>query len=180
MTPPAAAERRGALDHSSGELDMETRSTPRHRVAESAHIDAAPAAVYGILADYRNGHPRILPPAFRDLQVERGGTGAGTVIRFQMRVLGQTRSVRGTVTEPAPGRVLVESYPESDTVTTFTVDPDAGGAGAVVTIETTLPGRSGLLGAVERRVVSTILRRIYAQELALLGAVAGAARPSSA
>jgi hypothetical protein len=159
---------------------MQTRSTPRYHVAASAHIDAPAPTLYGILADYRDGHPRILPPAFRDLQVERGGTGAGTIIRFQMRVLGQTRSVRGAVTEPDPGRVLVESYPESDTVTTFTVDPDARGAGATVTIETSLPGRSGLRGAVERRVVTMLLRRIYAQELALLGAAAGAARPSPA
>jgi hypothetical protein len=157
---------------------METPVTTRYRVARSARVDAPAATVYGILADYRNGHPRVLPPAFYDLQVESGGTGAGTVIRFQMRVLGQTRSVRGTVSEPEPGRVLVESYPESDTVTTFTVDPAAGGEGAEVTIETTLPGRSGVLGAIERRVVSIVLRRIYAQELAFLGAVAGAARPS--
>jgi len=160
---------------------MEPRAAPRHRVAESARVDAPAATVYGIIADYRNGHPRIIPPAyFRDLQVKRGGIGAGTIIRFEMRVLGQTRSVRGTVTEPEPGRVLVESYPESDTVTSFTVDPDRGGGGCVVTIETTLPVHAGLLGAIERRLVTRLLRRIYREELALLGAVAGAAGPARA
>ena len=57
-----------------------------HRITASARIDAAPKRVYNVIADYCNGHPRILPKQFSDLVVERGGFGAGTVIRFRMRV----------------------------------------------------------------------------------------------
>ena len=44
---------------------------------------------------------------------------AGTEIRFGMRVFGSMRTARGIVSEPQPGRVLVESYPETGDVTTF-------------------------------------------------------------
>jgi hypothetical protein len=48
----------------------------------SAVIDAPPAEVYAIFADYRNAHPQVLPkPYFGDLVVEKGGNGAGTVYR---------------------------------------------------------------------------------------------------
>ena len=56
--------------------------------------------------------------------MEQGGIGAGTVIRFQMSALGQKRTLRAEITEPEPGRVLVETYLDSNgAVTTFTVDP---------------------------------------------------------
>ena len=40
------------------------------------------------LADMRDHHPRFLPPAFSDFQVESGGVGAGTVTRFKIRPAG--------------------------------------------------------------------------------------------
>jgi hypothetical protein len=49
-------------------------------VVASAHIAAAPAQVYAIIANYREGHPRILPKEFSGLTVEQGGIGAGTII----------------------------------------------------------------------------------------------------
>ncbi len=56
----------------------------KHSFSVSALIDAPAAKVYGIIADYREGHPSILPkPFFGSIQIERGGTGAGTVISFQ-------------------------------------------------------------------------------------------------
>src|SRR5579885_1306861 len=101
---------------------------PRHTVAATAVIDAPAPAAYAVIADYRDGHPHILPrPPFVSLDVEEGGVGAGTVIRFRMRMLGTTREMRATVTEPEPGRVLVESDAAGDVVTTFTVDPVGGG-----------------------------------------------------
>jgi hypothetical protein len=57
------------------------------QVTASAEIDAPAQRVYSILADYREGHPRILPKEyFPFLQVEQGGIGAGTRLHFQMRV----------------------------------------------------------------------------------------------
>jgi hypothetical protein len=47
-------------------------------------VDAPADTVYGYIADMREHHPRFLPPAFSDLQVESGGVGAGTVTRFKL------------------------------------------------------------------------------------------------
>ena len=141
------------------------------RVSASAVVDAPPGVVYSVLADYRTGHPLILPPrTFRDLTVERGGTGAGTVISFSMRVLGVTRSFRAEVTEPEPGRTLVETTVGSGEVTTFTVDPAEDGRSSV-TITTEWTPR-GLAGFVQRLLAPPMLRRIYAEELRNLARVA--------
>jgi len=146
---------------------------PMHRVSESAIIEAPASRVYAILADCRDGHPRILPePPFHSYELESGGQGAGTVIRFQMTALGKTQAFRGIVTEPEPGRVLVESYFDSQTVTMFTVDPVGGDKQARVTFATDLEMRGGLLGSLERFFITRFLRRIYRRELQQLAAVA--------
>jgi hypothetical protein len=144
-----------------------------YRVEASAIIDAPVERVYGIVADYRGGHPRILPPKyFTGLEVERGGVGAGTVIRFGMKVLGQTRTLRAVVSEPEPGRVLVESDPAGTLVTTFTADPVDGGR-ARMTFSTVGRTPPGITGLVERWITTLVLPRIYRDELALLAKVAG-------
>src|SRR5215210_7559190 len=104
-----------------------------HASAERT-VPASAAAVYALLADYRDGHPRILPPAFSDLTVLHGGTGAGTVIRFALRLAGRKQEVEARVEEPEPGRVLSEIYPEKGAVTRFIVDP--AGDRSLVRIET--------------------------------------------
>jgi hypothetical protein len=121
--------------------------------------------VYAILADYHDGHPHILPRGyFTSLTVERGGVGEGTVIRFGMRAFGKTRETRAAVTEPEPGRVLVETALDpGGPVTTFVVEPD--GARSRVTFSTELSAPAGLAGAVERFAASRYLRRVYALEL---------------
>src|SRR4051794_9626066 len=141
-------------------------------VKASSHINAAAEVVYGIIADYRNGHPQILPRKYFEwLEVEQGGRGAGTVIRFQMRVLGQTRVLCAAVTEPEPGRVLVETDTSGDgPVTTFTVEPE--GSGSHVTFSTVMSSAGGPLGVLERFVLGRVLRHIYACELEQLGRVA--------
>src|SRR3954471_2580702 len=141
-------------------------------VKASAPVDAPAEVVYGIISDYRNGHPHILPRKYFEwLEVERGGRGEGTVIRFQMRVLGQTRVLRAAVTEPEPGRVLVETDTGGDgPVTTFTVEPE--GEGSRVTFSTELSSAGGPLGVLERFVLRRVLGRVYAAELKQLGRVA--------
>ena len=97
------------------------------RVSSSARIGAPAPAVYRLIADYRNGHPRIVPPEyFSNIVVEEGGYGAGTRITFDARMLGITQRARAWIEEPEPGRVLLERL-EVGWVTTFTVDP-AGAA----------------------------------------------------
>ena len=138
-------------------------------VSESASIAAPARKVYGIIADYRTGHPSILPKPFDRLTVEEGGVGAGTKIHVTMRVFGRMQAFRATISEPEPGRVLVErnvgTTPES--VTTFIVDAN-GDRASTVTISTELHVRRGVLGAVERFMTKRFLKPIYRRELKLL------------
>lgn len=147
---------------------------PSPHLSASALIDAPPPQVYAILADYHQGHPAILPrPPFVSLVVEAGGIGAGTRFLAHIRVLGQLQSFRGVVSEPEPGRVLVETN-NNGTVTSFTVEPRGEGRQSFVTIATTLGGRRGPLGALERWLTTRLLRPVYVQELAQLAAVSKA------
>jgi Polyketide cyclase / dehydrase and lipid transport len=137
-------------------------------IGAEARVHAPAQRVYDMIADYRNGHPRIIPPKyFTSLDVEEGGVGDGTVIRFTMRVLGSERTARARVTEPQPGRVLVETELTTGLVTTFTVAP-VGTSAADVKIETKMPQGPGIRGTVERWVAKAMLPRIYRDELALL------------
>jgi Polyketide cyclase / dehydrase and lipid transport len=145
---------------------------PRHRIEARAVIDAPSSVAYAIIADYRDGRPHILPrPPFVSLDVEEGGVGAGTAIRFQMRILGKTRTMRASITEPEPGRVLVESDAAGEVVSTFTVDP-VGENRSRVTISTDMKVRGGWLGRPERSVITRILRPVYEREIERLGTVA--------
>jgi hypothetical protein len=146
--------------------------TPRPPIAASGVVRADAARVWAILADYREGHPRILPrPPFTGLEVERGGVGAGTIIRYGLRVPGGgTRTARAEVTEPEPGRVLAETDLANGTRTTFTVEP--AGAECRVTIATTLPGRRGVLGWLEYAFAARFLHGVYQRELRLLAETA--------
>jgi len=150
-----------------------------YHYSDSARIAAPPHVVYELIADYREGHPRIIPPRyFRNLVVERGGRGAGTVITFDAHFMGTKHLMRGEVTEPEPGRRLVEAYPDRGTVTTFLVEPDATGPGSVVTISTEFRARPGVAGAIERWLTLRMVREIYREELALIAQAATAASPS--
>ena len=146
---------------------------PRHRVSAEAVVDAPAERAYAVIADYRDGHPHILPrPPFVSLDVEQGGTGAGTVIRFQMRVLGRVRTFRAAITEPEPGRVLAETDLDTGTLTTFTVVPVEDGRKSRVIITTDIGTRGGLPGRLERFLVTRLLRPVYQREIEQLGAVA--------
>lgn len=146
----------------------------RIEVSHTAVIDRPADKAYAIIADYVNGHPRILPTrVFHDLTVEEGGVGAGTVIRFATRVMGRDTWMRARITEPEPGRVLVESGLDgSDVVTTFTVDPLDGGRRAFVRIDTVWT-QGGLAGWIAQRVAPGMLRKVYAEEIGNLERVAG-------
>jgi hypothetical protein len=146
--------------------------------ASSAVIAAPPPIVYGLIADYRQGHPSILPPKyFQNLQVEEGGIGAGTRISFQMRSFGRVRWLHARVTEPEPGRQLCEIYPDTGIVTTFTVESEDDGRNSRVTIATHY-SKAGLAGWLERWLAPGFLRVVFAAELRELG-VQAKARTSS-
>lgn len=138
-------------------------------------IDAPAGQVYGHLADMRQ-HPRFLPPEFSDFQVEEGGVGAGTVTSFAVTAGGRTRTYRMRVTEPEPGRVLVESDANSSLVTTFHVEPRDDKS--LVRISTSWDGASGIGGFFERTFAPKAMRRIYLDELERLNAYARGKQPS--
>ena len=73
---------------------------------------------------------------------------------------------RAEVTEPEPGRVLVEEHRGNGTRTAFTVTPD--GAGALVRIESEYRVPNGVLGFVAGLLTQPVLRRLLAEELARL------------
>lgn len=147
----------------------------RIKVSAVAILNARPEDVYATIADYRQGHPRILPREnLYDLQVEQGGYGAGTVIRFKSRFLGVEQSFYQRVSEPEPGRVLVERDIESvqDESVTFTVTPLEGGQKSHVEISITMNASPGIKGLVERILIPSLLSPALRKELKLLEGVA--------
>jgi uncharacterized protein YndB with AHSA1/START domain len=132
-------------------------------------IDAPAGQVYGYLADMHQ-HPRFLPPAFSDFKVEEGGVGAGTVTSFAVTAGGRTRNYRMRITEPEPGRTLVESDANSSLVNAFTVESQ--GDKALVRISTSWDGAAGIGGFFERTFAPRALRRMFLDELERLNAYA--------
>jgi hypothetical protein len=128
-------------------------------------IEAPPEAVYAVLANYNESHPAILPKhAFSGLVVEQGGTGAGTVVRVTMAALGTKQELHITVSEPKPGRVLVENG--SGLTTSFAVEPAGAGRSSQVTITADATPNPGSRGWIERIVTPALLQ----DELRLLAA----------
>ena len=146
------------------------------KVKTSAVLAARAGDVYATIADYREGHPKILPKEnLYDLQVEQGGYGAGTVHRFKARILGVEQPFYQIVSEPEPGRVLVEQDIDSvqNVVTTFTVMPLGEGRKSKVEISTTMNASPGIKGFFERFFVfPVVFPSIYRKELKLLEAIA--------
>jgi hypothetical protein len=152
---------------------MPTTPQDTYVITVTRRLNAAPQRVYDTIANYYTGHPRIVPKQFRNLVVERGGIGAGTAIRFEVKMLGRTTLFRAEITEPEPGRVLVERNIEGNTaINTFIVDPGSHANEAVVTINTEMTSPGGLYGAIEKFVTKRVLAPMYEQELRLLEAAA--------
>ncbi|SRR6266571_5304009 len=146
------------------------------RFAAERHIDAPAAVIYHCLADYREHHRPggFLPPAFEQLEIGRGGVGAGTEYRIVMAAGGRRRAINTTVSEPVTGHTLVETG--SGIETTFTVEPTSGGAR--VRFET-LINDGGVQGILTRLFAARLLGRIYEDELRMLADHAKAHPPLS-
>jgi len=151
------------------------RDMAKHKIKVGKRIEAAPEKIYSIIADYENGHPNILPkPYFVKMEVEQGGIGEGTVINFQMKLLGRVQRFRAKVTEPEPGRVLVETDLNTGSVTIFTVEKQNDVQEAYVSIVTVADVRDGIMGTIEGWITAQLLRPIYEKELEQLAVLAGA------
>src|SRR5918994_3395799 len=128
-------------------------------------LDAPAEVVYHLISDYREHHRAapegFLPDAFTDLQVERGGVGAGTEIRFTSKLGGRTQTATASITEPEPGRVLLEKGPGVET--TFTVEPEPGQR-ARLRFDTVLEA-GGPAGLLARLFAPGMLRPVYAEEM---------------
>ncbi len=144
----------------------------RIHIQAKSVINAPAAEVYTLLADYRNGHPLVVPRQyFSDLTVEQGGIGAGTIVSFSVKAGGNTHHYRDVVSEPEPGRVLVESDMLSTTVTTFTVTP-LNDTQSTVQIATDMDSSSGIRGIFEMLIAPNILKGMYEKELKQINEVA--------
>lgn len=139
------------------------------RYAAERHIDAPAEVVYHCIADYREHHRPggFLPDAFADFELHEGGVGAGTRASWSTTVGGQKRRMTAVISEPEPGRVLVETG--AGVVTTFTVTPS--GSGCVARFDSVFD-EPGVGGVMLRLFIGRTLGPIYADELARLDAYA--------
>lgn len=146
-----------------------TDPMPRIRISQSRSIPAPASLLYDVIADYKTGHPSILPTRyFGPLDVLAGGRGAGTTIRFAMKAFGRINVATAEISEPVPGKELRETL-SSGIVTTFLVEP-RGPTTTMVTI-TTEYSKPGLSGWLERVLATSYLRRVYVAELDQLARV---------
>jgi len=135
----------------------------------SAIIDSPPSHVYHILADYKEGHPAILPKKyFSKLVVLEGGVGAGTIFETQINFMGIRQKYHVEVSEPDPGHILVETDEISGGVVTFCVDPVEGGSKSLLTMSMRNIGSKGIKGLIENLLNPYINRRICTEEIGLL------------
>ncbi len=144
-----------------------------YRVTVTRRVAAPARIAYDLIADYRTGHTQIVPPkVFQNLRVEQGGYGAGTKINFDVHAFGSTTNIRADITEPNPGRVLVETETDEKVVTRFSVDPIGDGNACDVTIDSVFKSRDGVLGKIEQSLAKPFLRRVYKTELERLERIA--------
>lgn len=132
------------------------------RFAIEQRMDVPADVVYHCLVDYREHHRPggFLPPAFSNQDIERGGVGDGTELRYDLTLGGRRREVRASVREAVAGRQIVESGPGLET--TMTVDPLEDGTHVRFETEIDQPGMSGLVG---RLFAARLLVPIYRDEL---------------
>lgn len=146
---------------------MTTRNRSNWIHVEASHIvDARPEDVYAVVSDYRVGHPAILPRQyFTRLDVEKGGQGAGTILRGALKVFGQEYTFHQEVTEPEAGRVIAETDIETGQYTSFTFESLNSGKQTRVTIVSDFPPSRGFTGFMEKFMKPAIIRKIYNAEL---------------
>jgi hypothetical protein len=146
------------------------------RFAVERQIDAPADVLYHLLTDYREHHRPggFLPPEFSDQVIARGGVGAGTELHYVITVGGRPRTIEAVVSEPVPGRRILESAQSVET--TMTVEPLP--AGARVRFETELD-EPGLSGLISRVFAERLLAPVYRDELDRLEAYAQAHIPAA-
>ena len=140
-----------------------------HIFVESERVvNASPEDVYEVLADYKGKRQQILTPNFLDYNVEKGGRGSGTVVRYRLHAARRERPYRMVVEEAVKGKLLTERDTNSSLVTTWKLSPVEDGKQTVVRVATEWQGGKGVGGFFERTFAPLGLRRIYNNMLSLL------------
>jgi hypothetical protein len=99
-----------------------------------------------------------------------GGQGAGTVVDVYMEVFGSKKTYHLEVTEPKPGRLLVETDHRTGERTHFIMEPLPNGRQTKVTIDSKFNTSPGFAGFIERLITPPVTRYIFKKELANLAA----------
>ncbi|MGH3318584.1 MAG: SRPBCC family protein [Streptosporangiaceae bacterium] len=139
------------------------------RMVTVRRVPAPPDDVYRLVADYQRRRD-YLTDNFTDYAVEEGGQGAGTRMRYRLHAGRRVRDCRMSVSEPDPGRVIVEEDANSSLRTRWAVT--AQGGRSSVEVEVTWDGAGGVAGFFESMFAPLGLRRIYDQVLDRLARVA--------
>ena len=154
--------------HTLPPTNIEDKPMPTVTASAQRTIHAPADKIYRYLADMQL-HSRFLPAPFYDYKVDEGGIGAGSIVSYKINFAGGVRELRMHVTEPEPGRTLVQTDSGgSGLVTTFTVTPQ--GDQALVNITPSFDGETGVAGFVEGIIAPRRLHHIYAKELASIDA----------
>ena len=140
-------------------------ATYPYRVLVSGVVDAAPNAVFAVIAD-ADQHRQFLPKEFVSLEPQ----GDTNVWRTEMKVLGVTAVHTLTVTPLEPGRHIREADEATGVDTLWTFAPLDGGSRCEVTIDTRFRGKPGLAGWLERLITPAVTRGMYQRELAKIAA----------
>lgn len=128
-------------------------------------INTRPEILYGILRDYAHGHPKILPREhFTSVSVLKGGQGTGTVVKLTMRAFGSEVTNVMTVTEPEPGRLIVERDDDAGVVTSFSLTPIEGSSKTSLRIATEWKAKPGIKGFIEGVLTPCVARMMYKKE----------------
>jgi Polyketide cyclase / dehydrase and lipid transport len=129
-------------------------------VATAERVVRAPAdVVRAALADYATTRPAVLPEQYSEYRLDAGGQGAGTRVHWRLAATSKRVREQDVVVTEGPDGTLVESDANSSMVTTWTVQPGAGGS--TVRARTTWNGASGVGGFFERTFAPKGLARIH-------------------
>ena len=131
-------------------------------------VKARPEEIYEVLTDYQGKRQRLLTSNFLDYAVEKGGRGAGTIVRYRLQAAGRERPYCLNVDESVKGKVITERDANSSLVTTWALSPLSGGRYTKVQIVSEWEGAKGIGGFFERTFAPVGLGRIYDAMLSLL------------
>jgi hypothetical protein len=134
-------------------------------------IQRAPDELYAIIADYTGRHRRIMPPAYHDYAVERGGSGEGSVVRWVLHVGNHRRPYEMQVDQAPQTHALTERDRHSSFTTQWLLS--AEGTATHVRLVSTWEQRShGFPALFERIFAPRSLARLHAETLRRLAAEA--------